>query len=439
MSRLLSTVNRKFPNITKLYSIGKSAQGRELWVMQISNDVHQKIPLKPNAKYVANMHGNEAVGREMMLHLIAYLVNFSNKSANVKKLLHHTNIHILPSLNPDGFERSIEGRCEGPGRKNSNGIDLNRNFPDRLIEIKSVMQPETLAIKEWLNRTQFVLSANIHGGALVVNYPFDGSAEIESEHLESTPDHDVFLHLAMTYAKKHPKLKAQTRCRKDDNFENGITNGNAWYPVQGSMQDYNYIFGGCMELTLEISCCKHPNATNLLTYWNENKISMLALLNEVNRGVKGVIRDYFTEMPIAKANLTVLGRDVLFQSDLDGQFWRLLLPGDYVLIIKAQGYSRLQKQFTILPNKITIMELYLVPLKRMARTDWLQMAPRTFLTDFSNSTEDDLNEFRSERLVLDDLELNTESNSAFSNKQLHTCNFLCDAIIVITSTFICVK
>lgn len=188
------------------------------------------------------------------------------------------------------------------------------------------------------------------------------------------------------------------------------------------MQDYNYIFGGCMELTLEISCCKHPNATNLLTYWNENKISMLALLNEVNRGVKGVIRDYFTEMPIAKANLTVLGRDVLFQSDIDGQFWRLLLPGDYVLIIKAQGYSRLQKQFTILPNKITIMELYLVPLKRMARTDWLQMAPRTFLTDFSNSTEDDLNEFRSERLVLDDLELNTESNSsAFSNKQLHTC------------------
>ena len=72
--------------------------------------------MKPNVKYVANMHGNEAVGRELMLHLIAYLLNGVNRSANIKNLLKYTNIHILPSMNPDGFERSIEGRCDGPGR-----------------------------------------------------------------------------------------------------------------------------------------------------------------------------------------------------------------------------------------------------------------------------------------------------------------------------------
>lgn len=62
------------------------------------------------------MHGNEAVGRELVLHLIAHLVNNANRSSNVKNLLRHTNIFVLPSMNPDGFENSTEGNCEGGGR-----------------------------------------------------------------------------------------------------------------------------------------------------------------------------------------------------------------------------------------------------------------------------------------------------------------------------------
>lgn len=123
-----------------------------------------------------------------------------------------------------------------------------------------------------------------------------------------------------------------------------------------------------MELTLELSCCKYPNATNLLRFWHENKVALLSLLTEAHKGVKGVVRDTYSELPIAKANITILGREVKFQSDRRGQFWRILLPGDYVLIVRANGYKTLQKQFTVTENKITVINVFMAPERRMSRT-----------------------------------------------------------------------
>jgi carboxypeptidase D len=58
-------------------------------------------------------------------------------------------------------------------RANANGKDLNRNFPDFFQENMAVMQPETHAIVKWIRDTHFLLSANLHGGSVVANYPFD--------------------------------------------------------------------------------------------------------------------------------------------------------------------------------------------------------------------------------------------------------------------------
>lgn len=67
------------------------------------------------------------------------------------------------------------------GRVNANGVDLNRDFPDQFDtdksdgNILSGRQNETAAIMTWIVSNPFVLSGNLHGGAVVASYPFDDS------------------------------------------------------------------------------------------------------------------------------------------------------------------------------------------------------------------------------------------------------------------------
>lgn len=104
----------------------------------------------------------------------------------------------------------------------------------------------------------------------------------------------------------------------------------AWYPLTGGMQDYNYVWFGCYEVTLEISCCKFPPAHELKKYWTDNQLSLVKFLAEAHRGVQGFVSDH-SGAPIEKASLKIKGRDVGFQTTKYGEFWRILLPGVYKL------------------------------------------------------------------------------------------------------------
>jgi murein tripeptide amidase MpaA len=52
-------------------------------------------------QYIANMHGDEVVGRELSLYLIYHLCDQYHQP-RIKDIVDNTDIHILPTMNPDG-------------------------------------------------------------------------------------------------------------------------------------------------------------------------------------------------------------------------------------------------------------------------------------------------------------------------------------------------
>ena len=97
---------------------------------------------------------------------------------------------------------------------------------------------------------------------------------------------------------------ATVSCQK---FEGGITNGAEWYEIQGGMQDFNYLYTNCMEITVELSCVKKPVAALLAAEWEASREALLAWLEAVAGAVRGLVLTQQGE-PVPAARVEVIGR-----------------------------------------------------------------------------------------------------------------------------------
>jgi len=230
-----------------------------------------------------------------------------------------------------------------------------------LISDNKKHEPEVKAVGSWIMSVPFVLSANIHEGDLVANYPFDSSENGQNTYSKS-PDDSTFKSLALAYATKHAHMAKDDHKPCDANGEDtfvkkgGITNGARWYSVQGGMQDFNYLATNCFEVTLELNCEKFPDASQLPTLWEDNKDALINFIWQSHIGVKGMITDKQTGKPISDAviwvtNVTDSSNHFVIQhtvtSSLSGDYWRLLNPGVYVVTAEKEGYKEASKEVKV--------------------------------------------------------------------------------------------
>lgn len=98
----LKLMERTWPQFLTLQSVGKSYDGRDMWVMTINNP-RTGNEMDKAAMYIeANVHGNEIQGAEITLYTIWYLMENYGRIDDVTKLVDERVLYIVPTVNPDG-------------------------------------------------------------------------------------------------------------------------------------------------------------------------------------------------------------------------------------------------------------------------------------------------------------------------------------------------
>ncbi|KAG8549743.1 hypothetical protein GDO81_019825 [Engystomops pustulosus] len=224
------------------------------------------------------------------------------------------------------------------------------------------VEPETLAIIHWMESYNFVLSANLHGGAVVANYPFDKTKDFRSRGYRrytsytATPDDKLFKSLAIAYSYAHSWMNHGWNC--GDYFPDGITNGASWYSLSKGMQDFNYLHKNCFEITLELSCKKFPPEEELEMEWFANREALIKYIEQVHRGIKGMVTDE-NNNAIANAVISVAGIKHNIHSGEGGDYFRLLVPDTYTVTASADGYYAKTATVVVGPDEPTLLHFQL--------------------------------------------------------------------------------
>ncbi|MEZ5070673.1 MAG: M14 family zinc carboxypeptidase [Bacteroidales bacterium] len=322
------------PDICRLDTFGTSVEGRLLLALKISDRVEEE-EAEPRFLYSSTMHGDEILGYVLLLRLADTLLSGYGTDPEIDALVNDLEIWINPLANPDGsFGQGADPQSlEGAIRSNSQGFDLNRTFPDAGIGSAystSGLPGENVHMVAFLEKHGFNLSANLHGGEEVVNYPWDHTYDLHA-------DDGWFRFVSREYADEARAVDPGYM----PNFTDGITNGADWYVIDGGRQDFVTWFLGGREVTLELSLEKMPGAETLEEFWDINYRSLINYMAQARYGIHGIVSDLETGDPL-EARIAIPGHDSGYSAVTSrpafGDFYRYLDEGTYDLVASAPGY-----------------------------------------------------------------------------------------------------
>jgi PKD repeat protein len=312
-----------------LLDLGTLNSGRKILGVRLNNGQPDG---KPRFLYTSTMHGDEVTGMMLMLRLIDEFC--TSTDPRIVNLLNNLDIFIFPLTNPDGTYYGGNNSMNQARRYNINGVDLNRNYKDYFKGNHpdgNAYALETQWTMQLANEYLFTMSANYHGGAEVVNYPWDA---VYDDHA----DKDWYELVSLDYVSRVREVSSSYMTSP---YSSGITNGAEWYIITGSRQDYENAYGECREVTIECSSTKKPNASTMPTYWNYNHNAMLGFMEQCLNGIHGVVYDAATNQPIVGATVNVQNHDNNLSKVTThnvGDFHRPIKGGSYTLEINKEGY-----------------------------------------------------------------------------------------------------
>ena len=120
------------PAVVEARTIGHSVKGRPIRAWRLGEPGERRVVL------VSTMHGNEPHTRRIL------------ETLRDGRAVRGVDLWVIPTYNPDGLARGT--------RRNARGVDLNRNFPYKWVDLdgsyesgpRPASEPETRAVMSFL-------------------------------------------------------------------------------------------------------------------------------------------------------------------------------------------------------------------------------------------------------------------------------------------------
>ena len=241
----LDKMHNLFPDlITEKESIGQSIEGRDLWMVKISDNPGVNED-EPEVLYTGIHHAREPESMMQLLFFMYYVLENYDNDPTIQALVDNREMYFIPVVNPDGYVYNQSTNPNGGGmwRKNRRvnsgsgcmGVDPNRNYgyqwgydnsgssPDPCDETyrgeAPFSEPEIAVMRDFANEHEFNLALNYHTYSNLLLYPWGWTSTV-------TPDENIM----NTYAEM---------MTQDSHYTYGPSSTTI-YPTNGDANDWMY-------------------------------------------------------------------------------------------------------------------------------------------------------------------------------------------------------
>lgn len=333
---LADSLATHFPDICTKHIFGTSMGGRQLAALKIS-DNSAIDENEAEVMFDGGIHGDEIGGPENVIRFARDLcLNYGN-DPEITELIDNREIWLYLMVNPDGRVNNV--------RYNNNGVDLNRDWGymwnGEGSSTGAFSQVESKGLRACSYDNQFVIHTTYHSGTEYISCPW-------SYRPDPPLDMSRILYLAGVYS----DVSGYANMEYGQGF-------NGMYAINGSTKDSNYGAMGSISWSMEISYSKAPPASQIMQFYNYNVPSMLAMIKNSGYGIEGVITSAETGDPVA-ASVFVDNFLPCFTDPIVGDFHKFLLPGNYNITVKANGYqTQTVSNVTVTSMNSTVVDIQL--------------------------------------------------------------------------------
>lgn len=278
---LIEHLQEEYPDIFLYYSLGKTYEGRDIWLVKISDNVSIDED-EPEVLFMGGTHGDEKTGYQTVIYSMKAIVeNYTSPNVNhsftmrIRNIVNNTELFFIPMVNPDGVEAKTRKNRQTNdcifGDSVLRGVDINRNygykweefdkhpfkyifgafpFPARttvkypLLDFQSFIREgtyrgpnpfsenESRAVKQFIENSSIAIRIDYHTSGEKIIYPWSWTKD-------PPDDEPIFISIAENIS-------------KINGYQ--ITQGSRWYYILGNSGDWMYAEHGILTLTIEL--CK---------------------------------------------------------------------------------------------------------------------------------------------------------------------------------------